>query len=121
MYRNIVVQYNSPDIAYLCIVLIELVRSSVNVFSDLTRAAVSIGVSATTKRPYETEIKMSDTDKMMIDMAVETNPMAIAEAEGHLKKGLMILSQEIGLSATGNIVTGILGRLEGELPARRLH
>jgi len=64
---------------------------------------------------------MSDTDRMMIEMAVETNPMAIAEAEGHLKKGLMILSQEIGLTATGNIVTGILDRLEGELPGRRLH
>jgi len=58
---------------------------------------------------------------MMVELAVETNPIAIAEAEGHLKKGLMILSKEIGLSATGNIVTGILDRLESELPSRRLH
>ena len=72
-------------------------------------------------KSYEKEIEMSDTDRMMIELAVETNPMAIAEAEGHLKKGLMILSQEIGLSATGNIVTSILGRREGELPSRRLH
>jgi len=64
---------------------------------------------------------MSDSDRIMIDLALETNPMAIAEAEEHLKMGLMILSKEIGLTATGNIVTGILGRLEGELPDRRLH
>jgi hypothetical protein len=64
---------------------------------------------------------MNDTDKMMIELAVETNPMAIAEAEGHLKKGFMILSKEIGLTATGIIVAGILDRLESELPARRLH
>ena len=64
---------------------------------------------------------MSETDRMMIELAVETNPMAIAEAEAHLKKGLMILSKEIGLTATGNIVTGIMDRLESELPARRLH
>ncbi|MDB5392881.1 MAG: hypothetical protein JWM91_387 [Rhodospirillales bacterium] len=64
---------------------------------------------------------MNDTDKMMIELAVETNPMAIAEAEGHLEKGMMILSNEIGLTATGNIVAGILDRLESELPACRLH
>ena len=64
---------------------------------------------------------MSETDRMMIELAVKTNPMAIAEAEAHLKKGLMILSKEIGLTATGNIVTGIMDRLESELPARRLH
>ena len=91
--------------------------------SDLTGADASVGVSARTKtdKSYEEEIKMSDTDRMMIEMAVETNPMAIAEAEGHLEKGLMILSKEIGLTATGNIVAGILDRLEGELPACRLH
>jgi hypothetical protein len=33
----------------------------------------------------------------------------------------MILSKEIGLSATGNVVAGILARLESEMPARRLH
>ncbi len=64
---------------------------------------------------------MSDTDKALVELAVETNPMAIAEAEGHLKKGLMVLSREIGLAATGNIVAGILDRLESELPTRRLH
>jgi hypothetical protein len=72
-------------------------------------------------KSHEKGIKMSDTDSMMIELAVETNPIAIAEAEGHLKKGLMILSKEIGLTATGNIVTGILDRLESELPSRRLH
>ena len=64
---------------------------------------------------------MSETDRLAIETAVETNPMAIAEAEGHLKKGLLILSKEIGLTATGNIVAGILARLEAELPARRMH
>jgi hypothetical protein len=64
---------------------------------------------------------MSDTDRMMIELAVESNPMAIAEAVGHLTKGMVILSKEIGLTATGNIVAGILDRLESELPARRLH
>lgn len=64
---------------------------------------------------------MSETDSMALESAVETNPIAIAEAEGHLKKGLMILSKEIGLNATGNIVAGILARLESEMPSRRLH
>jgi hypothetical protein len=64
---------------------------------------------------------MSETDRLAIEAAVETNPLAIAEAENHLKKGLMILSKEIGLSATGNVVAGILARLESEMPARRLH
>ena len=64
---------------------------------------------------------MDDTDRMAIETAVETNPLAIAEAESHLKKGLMILSKEIGLAATGNIVADILARLESEMPARRLH
>jgi hypothetical protein len=54
-------------------------------------------------------------------MALESNPMAIAEAEGHLKKGLMILSREMGLTITGNIVSGILARLEWEMPERRLY
>jgi hypothetical protein len=54
-------------------------------------------------------------------MAVEINPMAIAEAEGHLRKGLMILSKEMGLAITGNIVADILARLEWEMPERRLH
>jgi hypothetical protein len=54
-------------------------------------------------------------------MALESNPKAIAEAEGHLKKGLMILSKEMGLTITGNIVAEILARLEWEMPDRRLH
>jgi hypothetical protein len=47
--------------------------------------------------------------------------MAIAEAENHLKKGLLILSQEIGLTATSSIVSGILARLHGEMPEGRVH
>jgi hypothetical protein len=62
---------------------------------------------------------MSGTDKTAIDWP--WNPMAIAEAEGHLKKGLMILSKEMGLTVTGNIVADILARLEWEMPDRRLH
>ena len=64
---------------------------------------------------------MSESDRIAIDMAVEMNPMAIAEAEGYLQKGLMILSREMGLTITGNIVAGILARLELEMPDRRLH
>lgn len=64
---------------------------------------------------------MSEADRTAIDMAVEDNPMAIAEAEGHLKKGLMILSREMGLTIAGNIVSDILARLEWEMPERRLH
>ena len=64
---------------------------------------------------------MSEADRIAIDMAVESNPAAIAEAEGHLKKGLMILSREMGLTITGNIVADILVRLESEMPERRLH
>jgi hypothetical protein len=54
-------------------------------------------------------------------MAVESNPMAIAEAEGHLKKGLMILTREMGLTITGNIVSDILARLHSEMPELRFH
>jgi hypothetical protein len=64
---------------------------------------------------------MSEADEMAVEAALKTNPLAIAEAEGHLKKGLLILSQEIGLAATSSIVSDILGRLHGELPAGRLH
>jgi len=64
---------------------------------------------------------MSEADRIAIDMAVESNPMAIAEAEGHLRKGLMILSREMGLTITGNLVADILVRLESEMPERRLH
>jgi hypothetical protein len=64
---------------------------------------------------------MSDSDKTAIETALRLNPLAIAEAEGHLKKGLLILSNEIGLTATAKIVGEVLVRLEGEMPARRVH
>ena len=64
---------------------------------------------------------MSESDMAAVDAAMASNPLAIAEAEGHLKKGLMILSNEIGLDATRNIVTAVLTRLEGEMPLRRTH
>ena len=64
---------------------------------------------------------MSESDKSAVDAALKANPLAIAEAEGHLKKGLLILSQEIGLTATSNIVSDILVRLHGDLPLGRLH
>jgi len=40
---------------------------------------------------------MREVDRIAIEDALQSNPLAIAEAEGHLKKGLLILSQEIGL------------------------
>jgi hypothetical protein len=64
---------------------------------------------------------MSEADRIAIEDALQTNPMAIAEAESHLKKGLLILSQEIGLAATSNVVSGILARLHGDIPDGRLH
>ena len=64
---------------------------------------------------------MSEADRVTIDVAVESNPAEIAEAEGHLRKGIMILSREMGLTITGNIVADILARLECEMPERRLH
>ncbi len=64
---------------------------------------------------------MTEADMMAVETALQNNPLAIAEAEGCLRKGIMILSKEIGLTATRNIVIGILGRLEGEMPERRLH
>ena len=64
---------------------------------------------------------MTDSDLAAIENAVELNPLAIAEAEGHLKKGLMILSQEIGLDATRALVSEVLTRLAGEMPLRRTH
>ena len=64
---------------------------------------------------------MSEADAAAIEAALETNPLAIAEAEGHLKKGLLILSQEIGLAATSNLVSGILARLHGEMPEGLIH
>ena len=65
--------------------------------------------------------EMSEADMAAVEAALSTNPTAIAEAEGHLKKGLLILSQEIGLTATSNIVSDILVRLHGDLPLGRLH
>jgi len=64
---------------------------------------------------------MNESDKAAIETAMQNNPLAIAEAEGHLKKGLLILSQEIGLTATSNVVSDILVRLHGDLPLGRLH
>jgi len=64
---------------------------------------------------------MSEADSIAIETALQSNPVAIAEAEGHLKKGLLILTQELGLSATSSIVSGILARLHGEMPQGRLH
>jgi hypothetical protein len=64
---------------------------------------------------------MTEADRMAVETALQNNPLAIAEAEGCLRKGIMILSKEIGLTATRNIMIGILGRLEGEMPERRLH
>jgi hypothetical protein len=64
---------------------------------------------------------MTDADMRAIEAALRTNPMAIAEAEGHLKKGLLILSKEIGIAATSNVVSGILARLHGDMPAGRIH
>jgi hypothetical protein len=64
---------------------------------------------------------MTEADTIAIEDALQSNPVAIAEAEGHLKKGLLILTQELGLTATSNIVSGILGRLHGEMPHGRLN
>jgi hypothetical protein len=64
---------------------------------------------------------MTDADMRAIEAALQTNPLAIAEAEGHLKKGLLILSKEIGLVATSNVVSGILARLHGDMPIGRIH
>jgi len=64
---------------------------------------------------------MSEADMAAVDAALSTNPVAIAEAEGHLKKGLLILSEQIGLDATRNIVSAVLDRLESEMPHRRAH
>jgi hypothetical protein len=64
---------------------------------------------------------MTEADMMAIEAALQSNPLAIAEAEGHLKKGLLILSKEIGLTATSNVVSGILARLHGDMPEGRIH
>lgn len=64
---------------------------------------------------------MSESDLVAIETAVELNPIAIAEAEGYVKKGLMILSREMGLNIAGQLVAGILAQLECDLPDRRLH
>lgn len=64
---------------------------------------------------------ITEADEMAIDAALEDNPHGIAEAEEHLKKGILILSREIGLTATRNVVDGLLTRLECELPTVRLH
>jgi hypothetical protein len=64
---------------------------------------------------------MTETDLAAVEAALQSNPLAISQAEGHLKKGLLILSEQVGLSATRNMVTAILTRLESEMPSRRSH
>jgi hypothetical protein len=64
---------------------------------------------------------MREVDRTAIEDALQSNPVAIAEAENHLKKGLLILSQEIGLVATSNVVSSILARLHSDIPDGRIH
>lgn len=64
---------------------------------------------------------MSEHDELAVEAALESNPMGLAEAEGHLKKGLMMLSEEVGLGLTHSIVLDILARMETSMPARRVH
>ena len=64
---------------------------------------------------------MTDTDWVAVETALQLDPVAIAEAEEHLKKGLLILSRELGLDTTRNLVAAVLTRLEDEMPARRTH
>ena len=64
---------------------------------------------------------MTDTDMAALETALQSNPTAIAEAEGHLKQGLLILSKEIGVEATRNLVVAVLSRLEEEMPLGRIH
>ena len=64
---------------------------------------------------------MTESDKTAVENALQTNPLAIAEAEGHLKRGLTILGRELGLGTTRNIVSAVLSRLEEELPSQRTH
>ena len=64
---------------------------------------------------------MTDTDIAALETALQSNPAAIAEAEDHLKKGLLILSKEIGVEATRNLVVAVLSRLEEEMPLGRIH
>ena len=64
---------------------------------------------------------MSESDLAAVEAALAANPVAIAEAEGHLRKGLMILSEQIGLGATRGVVAAVLARLEDEMPERRTH
>ena len=64
---------------------------------------------------------MSEQDRAAIEAAMRSDPLAIARAEGHLEQGLMILSEQIGLGATANLVAAILKRLDGQMPSRRPH
>jgi len=65
--------------------------------------------------------QMSEADTAAIRAALSTNPLAMAEAEGHLRKGLLILSEQIGIDATRNLVAAALARLEDQMPHRRAH
>ena len=64
---------------------------------------------------------MNEADLAAVEDALATNPAEIAAAEEHLRKGLLILSEQIGLGATRGLVAAILSRLEGEMPERRTH
>jgi len=64
---------------------------------------------------------MTDTDWRAVETALQLNPLALAEAEGHLKKGLLILGRELGMDTTRNLVAAVLTRLEDEIPPRRMH
>ena len=64
---------------------------------------------------------MSEADRVTIDMAVESNPRAIAAAEGYLRRGLMMLGREMGIAVTGHLVADTLVQLESEMPEYRLH
>ena len=64
---------------------------------------------------------MTETDRLAVETALQLNPLAIAEAEGHLRKGLLILGRELGLDTTRNLVAAVLTRLEDEITPRRTH
>ena len=70
---------------------------------------------------FKEQARRLKDDPAAIEEAAQLNPLAIAEAEGHLKKGLLILSQQIGLTATRNLMAEVLARLDGELPLGRVH
>ena len=64
---------------------------------------------------------MTEADRVAVEAAMQHNPLALAEAEGHLKKGLSILSRELGMDTTRNLIAAILTRLDEETPPLRTH